>query len=244
MSNQSIVTQELLNQIWQEEILKNNPYATPNQENPQGYVLGGQPGAGKSKLIYKVGTALHKNIIVINGDDFRKYHPQYAEFQEKYGIDAAKHTQEFSSKIVEAIFDKAVSERYNIVIEGTFRTSTTPLKTLKDLRDNGYKTGVLIQTCNKKISWESCIERYEKAKEMDPSQARYTPQEHHNLVCEELAKSIEKVYESNLADTFSIYIRDAEGEEEEFFNSTKDSELNTEKLNELINKSRLHKRND
>ncbi len=45
-------------------------------KNPQAYILGGQPAAGKSHFVKKV-LENNKDIVVINGDDFRGYHPNY-----------------------------------------------------------------------------------------------------------------------------------------------------------------------
>lgn len=164
-----------LNLIWQEQILDKSSSAIPYQNKPQGFVLGGQPGAGKSNLLSEVKKRLNRNIIVINGDDFRKYHPDYERLQKGKGKDSSIHTQEFAGKMTNAILNKAIQERYNIVIEGTFRTIEAPLKTLKQFKDNGYETNVLVQTCKQEISWASCLERYEKALIATPNEARFTP---------------------------------------------------------------------
>ncbi|KAA6234077.1 AAA family ATPase [Campylobacter sp. LR291e] len=57
--------------------------------NPKGFVLGGQPGAGKSNLIKIVKNELEGNVIVMNGDDFRKYHSDYKNFQLQGSKDSA-----------------------------------------------------------------------------------------------------------------------------------------------------------
>ncbi|MBR5676338.1 MAG: zeta toxin family protein, partial [Neisseriaceae bacterium] len=44
--------------------------------NPQGFVLGGQPGAGKSNLLKQIENRLNGNVLIINADEFRRYHPQ------------------------------------------------------------------------------------------------------------------------------------------------------------------------
>lgn len=43
-----------LNLVWQEQILDKSSSAIPYQNKPQGFVLGGQPGAGKSNLSAEV----------------------------------------------------------------------------------------------------------------------------------------------------------------------------------------------
>lgn len=203
------IVQKQLQEVWQGEILDGDTCATP-VKNPTGFVLGGQPGAGKSSLILKVKEELKGNAIVINGDDYRKYHPDYARFQAQDTKDSAPKTQEFAGKMTEAILQKAIKEKYNVVIEGTFRTAQTPIQTLKQFKENGYQTQVMIQTCNKELSWESCLERYNKMLEVNPQEARYTPKEHHDLVCENLAQNIEQVCQSGFVDKVEIYKRDKE----------------------------------
>lgn len=42
--------------------------------------------------------------------------------------------------MTEAIFQKAILNKYNLIIEGTFRTAQVPINTLKTLKENGYNT--------------------------------------------------------------------------------------------------------
>lgn len=209
MSEIEKMVADKLPEAWKKEILKKNEFATC-QQHPQGFVLGGQSGAGKSNLIQKVKEELKGNVIVINGDDYRKYHHDYATFQAQGAKDSAPKTQEFAGKMTEAILQQGIKEKYNIVIEGTFRIADTPIKTLKQFKENGYQTKIMIQTCEQALSWESCLERYNKMLETNPKEARYTPKEHHDLVCENLATNVEKVCQSSFADKVEIFKRDRE----------------------------------
>lgn len=199
--------EKCFDEIWFKEILLKNNTAKPNQTSPQAYVLGGQPGAGKSMLIQKALNELEDDAIIINGDDYRKYHPEYLSLQEKYAKDSPKYTAEFSAKMIQLVLQKALSKKYNVIIEGTFRTSTTPINTLKNFKDNGYKTFVLIQICDKDISFNSCIERYEKMLKVCPKEARYVDKAHHDEVVYNLAQNIQDVQDSGFADNIRIYSR-------------------------------------
>ncbi|GKH61391.1 zeta toxin family protein [Campylobacter ureolyticus] len=167
MKQINTITDEQINTIWELEVIQSNKSLKINN-NPKAYVLGGQPGAGKSNLTANITKILKNNVIEINGDHFRKYHPNYQNFIKEDILTMPEKTAEFSGAVTQAILDKAIKERYNIVIEGTFRTSKTPINTLKLFKDNGYETNVLIQTCDKNISWKSCLERFEKMKKENP----------------------------------------------------------------------------
>lgn len=63
------------------KILKNKNIV----DDPIAVVLGGQPGAGKSNIydIYK--ERLEGNIVELDCDAFRKYHPNYKKLYKIYG---------------------------------------------------------------------------------------------------------------------------------------------------------------
>lgn len=229
---------------WKDTLEKYRTNPT-SQTVPCGYVLGGQPGAGKSFLNGLANEKCHKNIVVINGDDFRKYHPDYDEFQRRYGKNSPKYTASFAGKMTEAILNKAIEKHYNIVIEGTFRTSETPIKTLSKMKENGYRTEVMIQTCSKELSWKSCQERYYAMQKVDEiigtNEARWTDKNHHDLVCENLAKNIKTVIESEKADCTEIFFRDESGRNERIYSTGNGKYLDENLLNKKIGIEPLEK---
>ncbi|MCZ6135690.1 zeta toxin family protein [Campylobacter ureolyticus] len=224
------------NLVWNAEIL--NKSVLKKSNNPKGYILGGQPGAGKSELLKQIRKKHNKDVVIINADDYRKYHPNYKEFQENFIENSPKYTALFSAKMTEAIIKKALDERYNIAIEGTFRTSETPINTLKILKEAGYKTIVAIQTCDKEISWKSCLERYNKALKINPLLARYTDKNHHDLVVKNLAKNIKEVQSSGLVDNLKIFTRtlskDNTFEQKLIFDSSIDKNLDIKVINKYL----------
>lgn len=55
---------------------------TTPQDSPKVIILGGQPGAGKSGLLEASKQDFPGcNVVSINGDELRYYHPQYREIQ-------------------------------------------------------------------------------------------------------------------------------------------------------------------
>lgn len=204
---------EIFERIWSETSID-----ITKQENPKGYVLGGQPGAGKSRLISIIQNSNKRNMFIINADEFRKYHPQYLEFQKQNDKTAQDKTADFIAKASEYLLEKAMHCRFNLVIEGTFRTATTPIKTLQKLKENGYETYAYILLTSKNISWNSCIERYEKAITFK----RYTSKDHHDLVVSQISKNINEVLQSKQADKLKIFVRDFENELLDFFSDDKD----------------------
>ena len=50
--------------------------------SPKAYILGGQAGAGKSILNHYIQKINKGNVIIINGDEYRKYHPHFTEISQ------------------------------------------------------------------------------------------------------------------------------------------------------------------
>jgi UDP-N-acetylglucosamine kinase len=200
------VENDVFEKVWTRLLTEN--YAVANSLEPKGYVLGGQPGAGKSNAINRVVDELNGNVLIINGDDFRRYHPDFETIQQQYDKDASKYTAQFAGELTNRIIERAIREKYNVAIEGTFRTAETPLKTLQDLKTNGYQTNVYIQTTSKDVSWQSTLDRYDAMKRAGIS-PRYTPKEHHDLVVELLPINADRVFDSGFADNFKVFSRDA-----------------------------------
>jgi UDP-N-acetylglucosamine kinase len=202
----SELDQDIFEKVWQD--LLDEHQALAKNTNPKGYVLGGQPGAGKSNAIDRIVDELNGNVLIINGDDFRRYHHDFETIQQQYDKDASKYTAQFAGEITNRIIERSIQEKYNVAIEGTFRTAETPLKTLQDLKANGYQTNVYIQTTSKDVSWQSTLDRYDAMKRAGIS-PRYTPKEHHDLVVELLPTNADRVFDSGLADNLKVFSRDA-----------------------------------
>lgn len=103
--------------------------ASKPKKSPLGVVLGGQPGAGKSTLTQDI-MASNRSIVIINGDEFRYWHPQYEKIQALFGNDSTAETADFAGYVTENILKRAINQRFDLIIEGTFRTTETPIKTL------------------------------------------------------------------------------------------------------------------
>ena len=84
-------------------------------EKPVAILLGGQSGAGKTYLHTIFRERLAKNVIVINGDEYRRMHPHYNELQETYGKDAVSHTAAWAGAMVEHLINALSKSSYNLI---------------------------------------------------------------------------------------------------------------------------------
>lgn len=175
-------------------------------ENKKVVILGGQPGAGKTKLA-RIIRERKEDYAVISGDDYRREHPNYKELQKLYKDDAVLKTQKFAGEVTENLIKILSNEGYNLIIEGTLRTKEVPLKTEKLLKEKGYETELSVIATKPELSYLGTLKRYEDMLEVGTI-PRSTPKEHHDLVVNGILKNIELIYLENKFDEITIYNRE------------------------------------
>lgn len=173
---------------------------------PVAYILGGQPGAGKTNIQREL-TRYNNNIFVINADSYRQHHPHFHDIQVQYGDDFPKYTQPFINAVTEKLIEDFSNEKYNLIVEGTLRTAEVPISTAQSLKGKGYRTELCVMAVKPEISYESTILRYENAIAFGET-PRATSKEHHDLVVDKIANNLDAIYQSNVFDCIRIYTRD------------------------------------
>ena len=178
-------------------------------ENPKAYMIVGQPGAGKSTLSEYFTKKYSENIIFINGDDYRQYHPNYKEICDYFGDDSVEYTKKFSGEMTEALINELSNQKYNLIIEGTLRTVAVPIMTRNLLKDKGYNVTLACMLVRPEISYLSTIKRYELMKETGII-PRKTPKDHHDLVVKSIIENLDTLYQKEIFDNIQIFNRNSE----------------------------------
>ena len=176
-----------------------------SQENPKVFLLGGQPGAGKSGLENMIN--IKDEYVSISGDDYRKFHPLYDQLNRIYGKEASKYTQQWAGEMVEHLVKEAKKKKWNIILEGTLRTSELPIKEAKGFKENGYFVELYVVAVKPEKSYLGTLQRYEEmiAKGRVP---RMTPKEHHDLVVNNIGNNLEAIYNSKVFDNIKLFDRE------------------------------------
>ena len=182
-------------------------------DNPIAVFVGGQPGSGKSTETKRIKEKIN-NIIDINLDIYRSYHPRYLEIekmikdhwknrpitdQDAPGNDLADFTHKFVSDISDALIEKSSelqegNKRFNMVIEWGMRDVTVPLQTMQDLKDKGYINSVRYVCVYKETSYEACILRSEVMNDNEHI-VRRIPKSFHDLYINTLPDGVNEMYE-------------------------------------------------
>lgn len=176
---------------------------------PVTYVLGGQPGAGKTGLQDIMKKKCNDNLVVLNGDEFRELHPDFDRLQEKYGKDSVDYTGKFSGQMTEALIAKLKEEKYNVLVEGTLRTAEVPLKTCREFKAAGYNVVLGVIAVKPQISYLSTILRYEKMIAAGKT-PRATAKQNHDNTVKNIPDNLQQIFESKLFDNILIYNRNGD----------------------------------
>ena len=173
-------------------------------KNPKVFLLGGQPGAGKSGLENMINTK--DEYISISGDDYREYHPRFKEINVEHGREASKYTQQWAAEITEKLIKELREEKYNLIIEGTLRTAELPLKEARAFKKAGYEVELNVVVVKPEKSRLGTLERYETMLKQDKT-PRMTPKEHHDLVVNNIGNNLEIIYNSKAFDNIKLFDR-------------------------------------
>lgn len=174
--------------------------------HPQAVLLGGQSGAGKTTLHKVFIDHFDKNAVIINGDSYRSLHPHYREFDWKHGPDSVNHTAAWAGRMTEAVIDALSDMGYNLIIEGTLRTSEVPLKTAELQRKRGYAVSLALMAVKPEVSLISCQIRYEEMRIVG-TVPRATDPSHHNKIVHDIVGNLAVLEESGLFDEVFLYNR-------------------------------------
>ena len=177
-------------------------------ESPTAFLLGGQPGSGKTSLRSAIFEETQGNVVVIDNDTFKQQHPNFDELVKLYEKDVVKHATPYSNRMTEALISRLSDQGYNLVIEGTGRTTDVPIQTATMLQAKGYETKTYAMAVPKIESYLGTIERYETMYADDPMTARATPKQAHDIVVKNLPTNLETLHKTGLFSDIRLYNRE------------------------------------
>jgi adenylate kinase family enzyme len=172
---------------------------------PVAILLGGQPAAGKSSLA-EAAKKNHSNrkFLVINGDNYREYHPEHNNIINNNIQNYSKETQIFSNVFTEGLIKEALDKKYDIIIEGTMRNPETPLKTAEQLKNAGFRVEAYAIAAPSVFTEISIFNRYQEEVEKKGA-GRLSDMSAHNEAVKGLPESLDALYKNNAVDQISIY---------------------------------------
>lgn len=174
---------------------------------PKAVLLAGQPGAGKTRLSSMVTQTLGGDAVLINGDDFRRYHPNYQKLFEQYGANAAGMVSSFSNTVVERMIEEFSNRHFNLVVEGTGRTVEVPHSTAELLSGKGYTVELAVIAARPEMSLISTLLRFYQMNERGTI-PRATAVSAHDAVVDALPRNLDILWRESKISRITIWDRE------------------------------------
>lgn len=176
-------------------------------ENPIAVIIGGQTGAGKSGIIsYSQKMFEDGNVIIINSDEIKPFHPKSEEIAKKYPELYTKITDQESNTWTSQLFEDARNEGYNIIFEGTMKNTRVADEAIVELLKRNYTVIVRgLAVCDLE-SRLSIHERYE-AQVATKGWGRLVVPEHHNQTYEGMPNTIQYIEKQGRYDILELFRR-------------------------------------
>ncbi|WP_338868035.1 zeta toxin family protein [Spirosoma sp. SC4-14] len=182
-------------------------YDQYQSETPRGILLGGQPASGKTALMRNIRQEFNEvKFIVINGDEYRQFHPRAKKISETFGQDAPKYTQAFSNALVEHLKAECLRSRCNFIIEGTMRSFDVIQKTAQQIKQAGFYCEAHVLAIHRNDSWLGIFQRFEGDKQRTGI-GRFSPVEVHDEAYRQIPVNLNRAQKEGLFDRIAIYTR-------------------------------------
>lgn len=209
-------------------------FLEPESESisPVGMLLGGQPASGKTKLIRFIRNNYAERFTIINGDEFREYHPRYEEIKKLHGLDAPTYTQKFSNAMVEAVKEECIRRRYNIIIEGTMRNPAVIENTAKELKKAGYRCEGHVLAIHCDDSTLGVFQRYEWDWKKTGS-GRFSNLDIHDEAYRQIPVNLNTALQHGWLDRIVLYCRDNQQALRSFFSTDREEREKVDFISEF-----------
>ena len=176
-------------------------------ENPIAIIIGGQTGAGKSGIIgYSTKMFEDDNVVIINSDEIKPFHPQSEEIAKFYPKMYTKITDQESNTWTSKLFEELRREKYNIIFEGTMKNNRIADESITELEELGYTVivrGMAVCDLESRIS---ILERYE-GQVRTKGWGRLVVTDHHNQTYNGMPNTVDYIESNDKYDILEIYSR-------------------------------------
>lgn len=174
---------------WQE-----NEFDFKENENPVVIFLAGQSASGKSQLKNEIDS----NFLIVDVDDFRKYHPDYFKLYKKHGKESAKYT-----------IKKGADLKINILIDGTLKNFEKPFGRASYLKEKKYICEIRAVVTKPEKSALANFLRYEELLERKRI-PRLAPPEVHNECVKKFPLTITRLFKTGIFEKIMLFNRERE----------------------------------
>lgn len=172
-------------------------------------VIGGQSGAGKTRLIPIAKQELQNNAVIVDFDELRSYHPHYKEVSDLYPEITHRILHSDTERVKNAILENLRLEGYNVIYEGALRNTQGFLDFARKFKESDYNIKMHIMAVPKLESYGSTFVRYatDLLENINP---RWVEKEAHDGSYEGVIRTVKAFIDEQLTDDISVFTRGGE----------------------------------
>lgn len=165
-------------------------------EAPRFIIVGGQPGCGKTGAVLSAARELKQagsGVAIINGDELRPFHPDYARLVKQDRSTAADKTGPDVGAWVERGIREAAANGFNAVIETTMRQPAVVAATIGEFLRAGFQAEMHVLVVHPEVSRQAIYERFYRALGQRASLPRFTLASYHEAALERMPATLQAV---------------------------------------------------
>lgn len=184
---------------------QNPEHPTPGQQ-PWFISVGGQPGAGKGRVIEAAGQA-HPGSVIVNGDDLRTFHPDYPRLMATDPLSMPEATAQASGQWIGMSNQWLRDNKISAVVETTLRQPAVLLREFEAFKQAGYGTELRVVAVPPEVSRLGTLVRYVE-QVRDTGAGRAVTAEGHDIPTAAVPGTVETLVASGLVDRIVVQDRD------------------------------------
>ena len=184
---------------------QNPEHPTPGQQ-PWFISVGGQPGAGKGRVIEAAGRA-HPGSVIVNGDDLRTFHPDYPRLMATDPLSMPEATAQASGQWIGMSNQWLRDNKISAVVETTLRQPAVLLREFEAFKQAGYGTELRVVAVPPEVSRLGTLTRYVE-QVRDIGVGRAVTAEGHDIPTAAVPGTVETLVASGLVDRVVVQDRD------------------------------------
>lgn len=173
---------------------------------PTAIIVGGQIGAGKSRLIPVARRDLQNNVVTVDFDELRILHPNHREVRAKYPESVYQILFNDTERLKDDLQESIIKKRLNVVYEGALRNPTGFCDLAKKFKDNNYNVELYLMSVPQLESYISTILRY-SLDLIDDANPRWIEKSIHDDSYNKVVETTKQLISQNLLTNVKVFKR-------------------------------------
>nr|WP_241148172.1 zeta toxin family protein [Xanthomonas axonopodis] len=167
-------------------------------DHPNAIILAGQPGSGKGGLAKAAELELSWDVVKIDPDELRDFHPQVKSLRNAHPYTWSGYTHADASQWADELLQATIEGRKNLIFDTTLSNGQWSAELIKDLQSRGYDVEVRAMAAHKLESEHGVDFRFSQQLDQE-GYGRYVPEGAREAIYTKLPVSLDTVHAQTTA---------------------------------------------